>query len=104
MPAICNRQYGGSVRDCLRCKLPGRWLECPPEARGRLVPASVAAASLPPVIGFAALPTQTAAQATALARAKGYTGTMCDGCGSFNMKRNGACEVCDDCGHTGGCS
>ena len=38
------------------------------------------------------------------AKLQGYTGSMCGGCGSFKLKRNGACEVCLDCGATSGCS
>jgi ribonucleoside-diphosphate reductase alpha chain len=34
----------------------------------------------------------------------GYTGDACDMCGSFKMRRNGTCQVCDDCGTTSGCS
>ena len=39
-----------------------------------------------------------------VARQQGYTGSMCSGCGSFKVKRNGSCEVCLDCGATSGCS
>ena len=38
------------------------------------------------------------------ARQQGYTGSVCTGCGSTKMKRNGACEICLDCGATSGCS
>ncbi|NOS68265.1 MAG: vitamin B12-dependent ribonucleotide reductase [Candidatus Peribacteraceae bacterium] len=38
------------------------------------------------------------------AKLQGYTGSMCSGCGSFKLKRNGSCEVCLDCGATSGCS
>ena len=38
------------------------------------------------------------------AKLQGFTGTMCSGCGSMRMKRNGSCEVCLDCGATSGCS
>lgn len=38
------------------------------------------------------------------ARQQGFTGSMCSGCGSSRMKRNGSCEVCLDCGATSGCS
>jgi hypothetical protein len=31
------------------------------------------------------------------------TGNMCDRCGSMRMVRSGACEVCLDCGESGGC-
>ena len=38
------------------------------------------------------------------AKAQGFTGSICGGCGSVRMKRNGSCEVCMDCGATSGCS
>lgn len=38
------------------------------------------------------------------AKQQGYTGSMCSGCGSSKMKRNGSCELCLDCGATSGCS
>jgi hypothetical protein len=34
----------------------------------------------------------------------GYTGDICDTCGSFRVRHNGTCRVCDDCGSTSGCS
>ncbi|MFY9885568.1 MAG: adenosylcobalamin-dependent ribonucleoside-diphosphate reductase [Candidatus Cybelea sp.] len=37
-------------------------------------------------------------------RAKGYTGNACLECGQLTMVRNGACEKCDSCGATSGCS
>ena len=39
-----------------------------------------------------------------LARLKGYTGSACNQCFGFNVKMNGHCEVCTDCGATTGCS
>jgi ribonucleoside-diphosphate reductase alpha chain len=48
--------------------------------------------------------TVTTTDKTAQAKLQGYTGSMCGGCGSFKMKRNGSCEVCLDCGATSGCS
>ncbi len=39
-----------------------------------------------------------------VARLQGFTGSICGGCGSTKMKRNGSCEVCLDCGATSGCS
>ncbi len=39
-----------------------------------------------------------------IAKQQGFTGSMCSGCGSVKMKRNGSCEVCLDCGATSGCS
>jgi len=38
------------------------------------------------------------------ARQQGFTGSLCSGCGSSRVKRNGSCEVCLDCGATSGCS
>jgi len=38
------------------------------------------------------------------AKQQGYTGSACSSCGSMKMKRNGACEICLDCGATSGCS
>ena len=38
------------------------------------------------------------------AKAKGYTGNACGECGQLTMVRNGACEKCDNCGATSGCS
>ncbi len=40
----------------------------------------------------------------AQAKLQGFTGSVCGGCGSLKMKRNGSCEVCLDCGATSGCS
>ena len=37
-------------------------------------------------------------------KAKGYTGNACLECGQLTMVRNGACEKCDSCGATSGCS
>lgn len=39
-----------------------------------------------------------------IAKLQGFTGSLCSGCGSTKMKRNGSCEVCLDCGATSGCS
>jgi ribonucleoside-diphosphate reductase alpha chain len=38
------------------------------------------------------------------ARLQGYTGDCCTECGSFTMVRNGACQKCETCGSTSGCS
>ena len=35
---------------------------------------------------------------------QGYTGNVCSTCGSARMRRNGTCELCEDCGSTSGCS
>jgi ribonucleoside-diphosphate reductase alpha chain len=39
-----------------------------------------------------------------MARLQGFTGDCCSGCGSFTMKRNGACLACVSCGQSSGCS
>ena len=37
-------------------------------------------------------------------KAMGYTGNKCEDCGAMMMRQNGACELCDVCGATSGCS
>ncbi|HEY9085245.1 MAG TPA: hypothetical protein VIN40_04815, partial [Candidatus Tyrphobacter sp.] len=48
--------------------------------------------------------TATRTEQITAARAKGYTGNACAECGQLTMVRNGACEKCDSCGSTSGCS
>jgi ribonucleotide reductase alpha subunit len=43
-------------------------------------------------------------EAVNASKAKGYTGNACGECGQLTMVRNGACEKCDNCGSTSGCS
>jgi len=43
-------------------------------------------------------------EAVNASKAKGYTGNACSECGQLTMVRNGACEKCDNCGATSGCS
>jgi len=38
------------------------------------------------------------------AKMKGYTGDICQSCGSSTMVRNGTCLKCTTCGDTSGCS
>jgi len=38
------------------------------------------------------------------AKMMGYTGDICQSCGSFTMVRNGTCLKCTTCGETSGCS
>jgi ribonucleoside-diphosphate reductase alpha chain len=52
----------------------------------------------------AAKPTDTADDKYKMARLQGFTGDCCSGCGSFTMKRNGACLACVSCGQSSGCS
>lgn len=47
---------------------------------------------------------EAASSKIAQAKQQGFTGSICSGCGSVRMKRNGSCEVCLDCGATSGCS
>jgi hypothetical protein len=141
---ICNRQYGGSVRDC-HCRLTGPeggWLECPEEARGLLVPASVADAEVARNAAFrseihaisagvsvgvqkfeatlddaikkfpAAMDAAREADRMATlnagapggGKAFGFTGNICQNCQSTRVVRNGVCETCLDCFHSGECA
>jgi ribonucleoside-diphosphate reductase alpha chain len=38
------------------------------------------------------------------AKAAGYTGNICDVCGSTRMRVAGHCLVCEECGTSTGCS
>lgn len=52
-----------------------------------------------------ALPPNVATTLThAEAKASGYTGNVCDICGSVRMRVAGHCMVCEECGSTTGCS
>lgn len=53
-----------------------------------------------PVIEARAIPPSS----TRMAKEYGYTGSPCHICGSYKVKRNGSCEVCEACGETTGCS
>jgi hypothetical protein len=50
------------------------------------------------------LPLREATPGKADSRDMGFTGDVCDKCGGANLKRNGACLLCTDCGETSGCS
>lgn len=80
---LCNLAVGGSIRDC-GCRVEGGWAECPAEVRRRL--AYERANKRHPL----PLP--------------GYTGDVCDICGSSQLIRNGTCLLCTSCGATSGCS
>ncbi|HZY96355.1 MAG TPA: vitamin B12-dependent ribonucleotide reductase [Candidatus Cybelea sp.] len=54
--------------------------------------------------GGTAVATLVRTEAINASRAKGYTGNACSECGQLTMVRNGACEKCDSCGATSGCS
>ncbi len=54
--------------------------------------------------GGTSVATLTRTEAINASKAKGYTGNACSECGQLTMVRNGACEKCDSCGATSGCS
>ncbi len=54
--------------------------------------------------GGTATATLARTEAISASKAKGYTGNACSECGQLTMVRNGACEKCDSCGATSGCS
>ncbi len=54
--------------------------------------------------GRTAVATLARTEAINASKAKGYTGNACSECGQLTMVRNGACEKCDSCGATSGCS
>jgi intein/homing endonuclease len=54
--------------------------------------------------GRTAAATLARTEAINASKAKGYTGNACSECGQLTMVRNGACEKCDSCGATSGCS
>ncbi len=54
--------------------------------------------------GGASTATMSKTEAISASKAKGYTGNACSECGQLTMVRNGACEKCDSCGATSGCS
>lgn len=64
--------------------------------------------TVPAAVGIVAAKAITgnghAAAGKAQSKGKGYSGDACDQCGSFKMRRNGTCLLCDDCGATSGCS
>lgn len=90
----CARLSGHSVVVC-GCRTAGGFLPCPASAQGVLT------AVYPPSAYRRAFepkrPTPT------LVYSGGYTGSICDVCGSPRMRRSGTCETCDDCGNAGGC-
>ncbi|HEY1429454.1 MAG TPA: LAGLIDADG family homing endonuclease, partial [Candidatus Tumulicola sp.] len=61
-------------------------------------------ASAAAVQSSTATATLSRTEAVNASKAKGYTGNACSECGQLTMVRNGACEKCDSCGSTSGCS
>ena len=70
----------------------------PPPAPPPLVSTSLGGA------GGTAVALLARTEAINASKAKGYTGNACSECGQLTMVRNGACEKCDSCGATSGCS
>ncbi len=66
--------------------------------------AQAAQKSAPQPEAVTAKSTRKSSDTVMVARQQGYTGEMCESCGSSRVKRNGACTVCEDCGTTSGCS
>jgi hypothetical protein len=97
----CQRLQGHSASVCL-CRLQGGgWLPCPETARGRLISTYPPAAYVIKEKPVAKPKPQQSNKSSAISA--GYTGSICDQCGSTRMRRAGTCEVCDDCYATGGC-
>jgi hypothetical protein len=97
--AQCARLQGHSVVIC-RCKTADGFLPCPADALGQLTP------TYPPVAyerARAALQAPPSRSVPHLVYSGGYTGSICDQCGSARMRRSGTCETCEDCGNAGGC-
>jgi ribonucleoside-diphosphate reductase alpha chain len=69
-----------------------------------LAPATSAALGVGSASSLAATATLPRTEAINASKAKGYTGNACSECGQLTMVRNGACEKCDSCGATSGCS
>jgi hypothetical protein len=92
----CARLQGHSVVVC-GCRTPEGFLPCPEAALGVLTPVYP-----PEAYRRAAEPPRPALKLVHTV-ANGYTGNICDQCGSARMRRAGTCEVCDDCGYAGGC-
>ncbi len=69
------------------------------EDRGTIVEEKTSAEIEEQIMEVEAAPTKME-----IAKLQGFTGSICTGCGSVRVKRNGSCEVCLDCGATSGCS
>jgi ribonucleoside-diphosphate reductase alpha chain len=96
--ALCARLKGHSVVVCA-CRTPTGFLPCPASAQGSLI------AVYPPSAYQAAMANPEPRQPHKLTvhSGSGYTGSICDQCGSLRMRRTGTCETCMDCGNAGGC-
>jgi hypothetical protein len=93
----CMRLNGHSAAVC-RCRTEDGFMPCPQEALGGVLtptypPTAYSQVQAQPVPRPAVLKVYTG----------GYTGSVCDACGSLRMRRSGTCETCCDCGAAGGC-
>lgn len=104
---ICNRQHGGSARDCACRHVNGEgWDECP------TVTPSRDELELIRQVRSGAFPdweiTRKGLRALAAMSPKlvpTLTGDICQTCGSPNMIRTGTCLTCQNCGDaSAGCS
>ncbi len=78
--------------------------DLPHSASTTTVPDRATATFSPSEAAGTAVATLARTEAINASRAKGYTGNACLECGQLTMVRNGACEKCDSCGATSGCS
>ncbi|HEY1866890.1 MAG TPA: hypothetical protein VGG70_01255, partial [Candidatus Cybelea sp.] len=79
----------------------------PPQGASTTAPADSPAPRVSPAVSNGsgtAVATLARTEAINASKAKGYTGNACSECGQLTMVRNGACEKCDSCGATSGCS
>ncbi|MFY9719201.1 MAG: LAGLIDADG family homing endonuclease [Candidatus Cybelea sp.] len=82
----------------------------PPQGSAAAPPAALPATPKVPSVtngsngSGTAVATLVRTEAVNASKAKGYTGNACSECGQLTMVRNGACEKCDSCGATSGCS
>jgi ribonucleoside-diphosphate reductase alpha chain len=84
---------------------PGSSSSSVPVASSTLTPEAPPAPVRVPGSGTStATATLSKTEAINASKAKGYTGNACSECGQLTMVRNGACEKCDSCGATSGCS
>ncbi|HVA29238.1 MAG TPA: LAGLIDADG family homing endonuclease, partial [Candidatus Baltobacteraceae bacterium] len=85
---------------------PGQSPQSQPTASAATAPPPTAAPSSYGSVTNASTATATMSKTEAInaSKAKGYTGNACSECGQLTMVRNGACEKCDSCGATSGCS
>lgn len=101
--ADCVRLKGHSVVIC-SCKTADGFLPCPEAAL------SVLTLTYPPTAYQQVIAQEAKAaapggqpQRALKVYSGGYTGSICDVCGSARMRRSGTCETCEDCGNAGGC-